>query len=186
MKILLVNKFHYLKGGSEKYYFTLASSLKAKGYEVIYFAMHDKDNLPCAQSPYFVNEVSVNGGVKSKIKMILHMNYSKEAYRKMSDLLDKEKPDIAVLNLVHKQISLSIIDALKEHNVKIVWTMHDLITVCPGYMMIDGKGNICEKCLDGNFKHCLENRCAHGSLLMSYLSMREAKFIRKRNWYNDV
>ena len=28
MKILLVNKFHYLKGGSEKYYFELAELLK--------------------------------------------------------------------------------------------------------------------------------------------------------------
>ena len=28
MKILLVNKFHYLKGGSEKYYFKLGNLLK--------------------------------------------------------------------------------------------------------------------------------------------------------------
>lgn len=28
MKILLVNKFHYMKGGSERYYFTLADAFK--------------------------------------------------------------------------------------------------------------------------------------------------------------
>ena len=28
MKVLLVNKFHYRKGGSETYYFTLADALK--------------------------------------------------------------------------------------------------------------------------------------------------------------
>jgi glycosyltransferase involved in cell wall biosynthesis len=186
MKILLVNKFHYLKGGSEKYYFTMAKALESLGHQVIYFAMHDPENLPCQQSPYFVSPVGVNGGFKSKAKMVLHMNYSKEAYQRMNALLDKEHPDIAILNLVHKQITLSIIDALKEHHVKIVWTMHDLITVCPAYTMLDGKGTICEKCLDGNFHHCFENKCIHGSKLMSYLSMKEAYYIRKRHWYDDV
>lgn len=39
MKIILVNKFHYLKGGSETYYFGLAEGLKAGGHEVHFFAM---------------------------------------------------------------------------------------------------------------------------------------------------
>lgn len=42
MKILLVNKFHYKKGGSETYYFTLAETLKSLGHDVIYFAMQDE------------------------------------------------------------------------------------------------------------------------------------------------
>ena len=168
MKILLVNKFHYLKGGSEKYYFTIADTLKAMGHDVVYFAMHDEKNIPCKQDKYFVSSVGVNSNFKGKIKMALNMNYSKESYKKMNDLLDNEKPDVAILNLVHKQITLSIIPALKKHNVKIIWTMHDLITVCPSYTMIDGNGNICEKCLHGDFKQCYKNNCAHGSKLMSY------------------
>lgn len=186
MKILLVNKFHYMKGGSEKYYFTLADTLTKLGHEVIYFAMHDEKNIPSTYSKYFVSNVSKNGGIKGKIKLVLHMNYSKEAYKKMNELLVNEKPDVAILNLVHKQITLSIIPALKKHNVKIIWTMHDLITVCPSYTMLDGAGNICEKCLNGNFKQCFKNKCAHGSTLMSYLSTREARFIKKKKFYNDV
>ena len=37
MRILLVNKFHYLKGGSEKYYFELGELLKEHGHEVSIF-----------------------------------------------------------------------------------------------------------------------------------------------------
>ena len=37
MKILLVNKFHYLRGGSEKYYFELANLLKEKGHKIAFF-----------------------------------------------------------------------------------------------------------------------------------------------------
>ena len=44
MKILMVNKFHYLKGGSEKYYFDLASLLKDNGHEVAFFSMKDEKN----------------------------------------------------------------------------------------------------------------------------------------------
>ena len=43
MKVLLVNKFHYRKGGSETYYFTLAAALQKKGHEVIFFAMQDEN-----------------------------------------------------------------------------------------------------------------------------------------------
>ena len=42
MKILLVNKYHYVKGGSETYYFGLAKLLEEHGNEVIYFAMQDE------------------------------------------------------------------------------------------------------------------------------------------------
>ena len=42
MKILLVNKFHYLKGGSEKYYFDLAKLLQEHGHEVAFFSMQDE------------------------------------------------------------------------------------------------------------------------------------------------
>lgn len=188
MKVLLVNKFHYRKGGSETYYFTLAEALKACGHEVIFFAMQDEKNLPCDQEEYFVSNASVNGGIKSKLNMLLHMTYSKEAYSKMKKLLQAEQPDLVILNLVHKQITLSIIDAIKEHNPKlpIFWTMHDLIAVCPSYLMRDGGGNVCERCLGGDYSHCVKNKCIKGSTLMSILSKHEAEYIRKRKWYDQV
>lgn len=188
MKVLLVNKFHYMKGGSERYYFTLAETFKAHGHEVIFFAMQDEKNIPCEQEKYFVSNSSVGGGIKSKLNMVLHIAYSKEAYKKMKALLADEKPDLVILNLVHKQITLSIIDAIKEYNPKlpIFWTMHDLIAVCPSYTMLDGNGNICEKCLYGDFKNCVKNNCIKGSKLMSMLSEYEANYIRKKGWYNKV
>lgn len=189
MKILMVNKFHYKKGGSETYYFTIAEALKSKGHEVVFFAMKDEEhNLSCDQEKYFVSNASVQGGIKSKLNMVLHIAYSKEAYSNMKRLLEDERPDLVILNLVHKQITLSIIDAIKEYNSKlpIFWTMHDLITVCPSYTMLNGKGEICEKCLEGSFKPCVDNCCIKGSKLMSILSKYEADYIRKRRWYEKI
>lgn len=188
MKVLLVNKFHYMKGGSERYYFTLAEAFKAYGHEVVFFAMQDEKNIPCEQSKYFVSNSSVDGGIKSKLNMVLHIAYSKEAYKKMKALLADEKPDLVILNLVHKQITLSIIDAIKEYNSKlpIFWTLHDLIAVCPSYLMLDGNGNICEKCLGGHFSNCIKNKCIKGSRLMSLLAVYEANYIRKKGLYDKV
>ena len=60
MKILLVNKYHYVKGGSETYYFGLADLLTKLGHEVIYFSMADINNKPCEQEKYFVSNVDFN------------------------------------------------------------------------------------------------------------------------------
>jgi glycosyltransferase involved in cell wall biosynthesis len=189
MKVLLVNKFHYKKGGSETYYFALAEALQARGHEVIFFAMKDEEHqIPCEQEKYFVSNSAVQGGLKSKLNMVLHIAYSKEAYRNMKRLMQEEQPDLVILNLVHKQITLSILDAIEEANPKtpIFWTMHDLITDCPAYTMLDGNGAICEKCLGGHFRECVKNRCIKGSRLMSMLSKYEADYIRKKGWYDKV
>ena len=189
MKVLLVNKFHYRKGGSETYYFTLAEALQKRGHEVVFFAMQDRENnLPCKQESYFVSNASVRGSIRSKLNMALHLTYSKEAHANMKRLLTDEKPDLVILNLVHRQLTLSILDAIREYDPKlpIFWIMHDLIAVCPAYSMRDGRGNICEKCLQGSFRPCVENRCIKGSLPMSLLAKYEADFIRRKKWYDQV
>lgn len=188
MKILLINKFHYMKGGSERYYFTIAEAFKKQGYAVCFLAMQDEKNIECEQSKYFISNASVKGGIKSKLNMIMHIAYSKEAYKKTKELCEAEKPDLVILNLVHKQLTCSVIDAIKDYNkdLPIYWTMHDLICVCPAYTMLDGNGNICEKCLHGDFFNCEKNNCVHGSKLMSILSTYEANQIKKHGWYNMV
>lgn len=188
MKVLLVNKFHYQKGGAETYYFTLAEALKARGHEVIFFSMKDEKNLPCAQEKYFVSNASVNGSLRSRIAMVAHIAYSKEAYRNMTRLLKDERPDLVMLNNIHRQITLSVIDAIKDFDPKlpVFWTMHDFAAICPSYVMRDGNGEICEKCLDGNFGHCIKNRCIKGSGLMGALAKYEADYIREKGLYDKV
>ena len=187
--MLLVNKFHYKKGGSETYYFTLADALKARGHEVIFFSMRDPErNLPCEEERYFVSNASVNGRVRSRLNMVLNIAYSKEAYRNMTSLLQNEKPDLVILNNIHRQLTLSVIDAIKNFDPQLLvfWTMHDYAAICPAYTMLDGDGKICEKCIDGNFGHCIAGRCIKGSRLMGALAKHEADFIRKKGLYDKI
>ena len=99
MKVLLVNKFHYRKGGSETYYFGLGDLLNTNGYDVLYFSMHDKKNYPCPQEEYFVDNIDYNVpmGLFQTIKASLKLLYSFEAKNKFEKLLIKEKSMIVYL-----------------------------------------------------------------------------------------
>ena len=44
MKILMVNKFLYPRGGSESYMLKLGEELENQGHEVEYFGMYDEKN----------------------------------------------------------------------------------------------------------------------------------------------
>ncbi|MBQ5755468.1 MAG: glycosyltransferase family 4 protein [Oscillospiraceae bacterium] len=187
MKILLVNKFHYRKGGSETYYFALADALRDAGHEVLFFAMESEKNLPCQQEKYFVSNVEYNGpqGAAAQLKSAAKLLYSFEAKKKFAQLLEAEKPDIVHMNLVHRQITLSIVDVCKKAGVPVVFTQHDLICVCPNYTCLAPDG-ICEECLGGNFMPCVKKGCVKGSKAKSLLGAAEAVLYKARGSYNKI
>lgn len=183
MKILLVNKFHYRKGGAETYYLTVGSELERMGHEVAYFSMKHPNNLPCKWDKYFVTQREYND-VKNPLSAArdgIALIYSPEAKRNFQAICEEFCPDVVHLNNVHRQITLSILDApyLKEHHVPVFYTAHDYVTICPGYLMLDGEGRVCDACLeDGKYRHCIENRCVKGSRAKSALAALEASFNR--------
>lgn len=185
MRILLVNKFHYRKGGAETYYLTVGSELERMGHEVAYFSMRHPDNLPCEWDKYFVTQREYNN-VKNPLKAMrdgMALIYSPEAKRNFQALCEEFRPDVVHLNNVHRQITLSILDApyLRENKVPVFYTAHDYVTVCPGYLMLDGDGRVCDACLeDGRNRHCIERRCVKGSRAKSALAAMEASFNRAR------
>lgn len=194
MRILLVNKFHYRKGGAETYYLTVGSELERMGHEVAYFSMRHPDNLPCRWDKYFVTQREYNN-VKNPLKAArdgMALIYSPEAKRNFQALCEEFRPDVVHLNNVHRQITLSILDApyLRENKVPVFYTAHDYVTVCPGYLMLDGDGRVCDACLeDGHYRHCIERRCVKGSRAKSALAAMEASFNRahkSNQWIDKV
>ena len=187
MKVLLVNKFHYLKGGSETYYFGLGKMLQEKGCEVIYFSMKDERNIPCAQDKYFVENIDYNGKM-SPVKVItasVKLLYSLEAKRKFEKLLRDEKPDIIHLNIFQSQLTDSIVFAALKYHIPIVYTAHDLKAVCPSYLMMN-HGKICDKCIHGNYWHCIRTKCMKNSRAKSLLAAMEAETYRIHRTYDKM
>ncbi len=187
MKVLLVNKFHNVKGGSETYYFGLGELLKKAGNDVIYFSMKDDKNVPCEQGKYFVDHVDFNApmGRSGLIKASLKMLYSFEAKKKFDKLLSDEKPDIIHLNIFQSQLTGSIVDVAKKHKIPIVYTAHDLKSVCPNYQMMYG-GEMCEKCIGGNYINCFKSGCMKNSKLKSLLATMEAYVYKFKRIYKKM
>ena len=185
MSVQHFNKNHNSKGGAETNNHEELSALEAMGNDVAYFSMRHPQNLPCDQEGYFVTQREYND-VRNPLKAAadgLALVYSPEAKRKFQALCEEFRPDVVHLNNVHRQITLSILDApyLVEHGVPVVYTAHDYVTVCPGYLMLDGGGRVCDRCLeDGRYRHCVENRCVKGSRAKSALAALEASFNRAR------
>ena len=191
VRVLLVNKFHYRKGGAETYYLEIGEALERMGHEVAYFSMRHPQNLPCAYERYFVTQREYND-VRNPVKAVrdgVALVYSMEAKRCFQALCEEFRPDVVHLNNVHRQITLSILDApyLVEHGVPVVYTAHDYVTICPGYLMLDGEGCVCDRCLeDGRYRHCVENRCLKGSRAKSALAAFEASFNRARRMNDKI
>lgn len=187
MKIVMVNKFHYIKGGSETYYFALKKMLEAEGHQVIDFSMMDEKNFASPYSHYFVDHVDYNGsnGMKTKLRIAVNVIYSFEAKNKFEALVKAEKPDLVHLHIFQHQISPSILDIVKKYNIPAVYTAHDLKMVCLNYKMMH-HGHICEDCKDGSYLHCAKNRCVKESFSKSCINVAEGYLHRWRKSYDAI
>ena len=187
MKILMVNKFFYIKGGSETYYFALKRLLEEKGHQVIDFSMKDKKNFPSPYEDYFVEGVDYNGEMttKAKLKAAANIIYSREAKEKLEQLILRTRPDLAHLHIFQHQLSPSILDVLKKYQIPVVYTAHDLKMLCLNYVMMTG-GELCEKCRGGRYINCLKNRCVKNSLSKSCINVIEGYLHKWRRSYDVI
>lgn len=172
MRILLVNKFHYLRGGSEKYYFELAKLLKSHGHTVAFFSMKNENNIKTGDREYFVDEIDMNTGSKFEA---LNVIYSKKNKALMEKALEEFKPDIVHINNFQRQLSASIIDAVKEKNIPLIMTAHDLNSICPASIMLYN-GEVCEDCITKGYTSCIKKKCIKNSMLKSVLGYIEKKY----------
>lgn len=173
MKILLVNKFHYLKGGSEKVYFDTKELLEKNGHTVVCFSMEHEKNEACADDQYFVSSVdySTHDNWFSKAKRFI---YNKEATEKLEILLEQEKPDIAHLHNISHQLTPSILKPLKKRGIPIVQTLHDYQVICPNYRLYT-EGEVCERCKKHKYYNCVIHKCVQNSAAASTLAALELK-----------
>lgn len=174
MKILMINKFFYRKGGSEAYMFDLIDLLKKNGHEVMEFSMTDKDNQDSKYKDFFIKNIDFSkreGFFKDLIKAG-HLLYSFEARKKLQALIDKEKPDTAHLHNFSFQLTPSILSVLKKNNIPIIWTMHDYKLICPNYRLFT-QGKICERCKKYKYHNAFRYKCIKNESAMSFLAMLE-------------
>ena len=167
MNILIANKFYYNRGGSDVYSIGLEKLLLNAGHKVAFFAMNHPENYKSIWQKYWVSPFS--------LKTPFRPFGDKETKAKFGKLLDDFKPDVVHLNIIHTHISPVIAEIAGNRGIKVVWTMHEHKLICPSYLCLNGKGEICEKCLGGNKTYCTKYRCIKNKFLHSFIAQKEAE-----------
>lgn len=167
MKVLLINKYFYPKGGSESVFFSTLNILKKNGIEVIPLAVNSNKNNR-GGNQYFINfpELSQLKFLK-KFKYIIRFFYNTEAKRKLKKLIIEEKPDIAHIHLMFNSFSISILPLLKKYNIPVVLTLHDYRLICPNSLLMDKNKHLCKKCIQKEYWKCAKYKCSKGNLIES-------------------
>ena len=188
MRILMVNKFLYPRGGAESYTIELGKQLKEMGNEVEYFGMYDERNTCFNRSGLYASPTDFHKMKADTATYPFKIVWSNECYEKMKQLISNFKPDIIHLNNFNYQLTPSIIDAAKEMEVPVVMTAHDSQLVCPNHLLYDFNANsICTKCVDDkNPTHCFETKCIHGSSAKSAIGTIEGMTYQNRDTYDYI
>ena len=103
----------------------------------------------------------------TKIKNVPRFFYNRDAAERLELLIKRERPQIAHIHLLFNGLSISILPVLKKYHIPVVMTVHDYRLICPAYSFRNRKGEICEKCIDRRYVHCIVERCSKGNFLDS-------------------
>lgn len=187
MKILMVNKFLYSRGGCETYMLNLAEELKAKGHEVEYFGMFDEKNTVGNSANLYTANMDFHSTKLARFLYPFKIIFSFEAKRKIGQVLDQFKPDIVHMNNINFQLTPSIIYAVKKRNIPLVQTVHDYQMICPNHLLYSfDETKTCERCINGSKFNCLKHKCIHGSKAKSLIGSIEAKLYWLLKTYKKV
>jgi len=177
MKILQINNYYYIRGGSERYYFSISELLNEKGHKVFYFSVKDEKNYSSLFDSYFGDFISFDKdqNLMKKIKTAFHMLYSINNKRNIRKLVDKFRPDIAHAHNIYHRVCPSVLDELKKRKIPIVLTLHDYKLCCPIYTLYREE-KVCIDCLLYGKYRVVRNNCTKKSRLLSLFHWVESAF----------
>jgi glycosyltransferase involved in cell wall biosynthesis len=165
MRILLVNKYAKITGGSDLHCLDLCEGLRGRGHQVIFLSTYDDDNRDC--SGVFI-PTSVTNESRSEmrggkaLRVAARAVWNPQAADAMRALLDEFRPDIIHAHKLYPQLSVAPISVAARRGVPIVQTVHDYEFISAS--AIDDRG----RWLD------------HDETRFSYRSLNSMLFIVKR------
>jgi len=107
-----------------------------------------------------------NLSIKSKVLVGAEAFFSLRTWREVRSLVQKKRPRVAIVQNVFPLISPSVYYALKSAGIPIIQAVYNYRFVCPDAHLFT-RGQICERCIRGNYLHAVMRRCYRQSYIMS-------------------
>jgi glycosyltransferase involved in cell wall biosynthesis len=187
MRILLINAFHYLRGGVERTYLDESRWLSARGHDVAHFATRDPRNLPSPTAEHFAPaaDYGEQAGVATQLGQLSRAIWSRPAADAMSGLLARWTPEIAHVHAPSRYLTPSFFEPLERAGVPVVMTLHDFKPWCTNRILM-AHGAPCERCRGGRHWQALVTGCVQDSRLKSAVGAVEAYVHDARHAYHSV
>ncbi len=175
MRILQINKYFYLRGGSERYLFEVCRLLEEAGHDVAHLAMSNPRNEPSPFSEFFLPDIDYRDDLSTfdRIRLAGKVIWNGEAFKRTKEIVRRFRPDVAHLHNIAHQLSGSVVRALVEEGVPILQSLHDYKLICPNYRLFrDGKP--CDSCFPHRYWNAVRYKCLLGSRAASLVAAAEA------------
>lgn len=173
MRILQLNNFEAIGGGSDRVFQLTTRMLLDRG--------HDVATLSCGDQSFDSRKTTIllprNGYLsKNPIKTIFNIGsfvYRRDAAKALNGIVRSFKPDIAHLHIFYGQLSSSVIAELHRLQIPCVMTVHEYRLLCPISTLYTKGQGVCERCASGGKRHAISLRCNRSSFFASALSAGE-------------
>lgn len=178
MRVLIVNKFFYARGGDCVVAMNTQRLLEENGHEVCVYAMSYPDNIKNEYSHLYASQINFSSSFADKVKAFKRILGKGDIVKSFNRVLSEFNPDVVHLHNIHSYLSPVVAELAKKFGAKVVWTLHDYKLICPAYACRLPNGDNCELCVTGNLS-VIKHRCMKGSTLQSFIADVEARYWNK-------
>ena len=182
MRILMANKFHYLRGGAERIHLLIDRLMTQAGHDTAHLCMRHPQNIPSIWDPHFLSEVHYDSprSPTHAWKAARRLFGGREVAEAVEKIVADTAPDVAVLGNVYHQLGQSTLMAtLARLGVPMVHMLHDFKIVCPSYLLLRN-AKPCDLCTHKSYYHAFKHGCG-GSRVRGLLLAAEA-YHQSRFW----
>jgi len=191
MKILFLNNYYYIRGGSERVFFGEMDMMKRHGHSVAGFARKHSLDLPSEYGHFFppdmkTDKISLSWEAVRTAKEIFYSVRAKDGLKK---LISEFQPDLAHIHNMYGRLTSSVLDLLWDRKIPAVMTLHDYKLACPSYKLMFNS-HICEDCRGALYYKAVKNRCHKESYwasaviaIESYINEWSKKYRKKIKYF---
>ena len=187
MRVLMLNAFHWLKGGVERTVFDETRWLEAAGHAVAHFATTDARNQASPFARHFAPARDFDEGTPAwrQLPQLSRALWSAPAARALAGLLAEWRPDVAHVHAPSRYLTPSVIAELDRAGIPSVMTLHDFKPWCTNRVLF-ARGEVCERCRGGHHWHAVTTGCVQHSRLKSAVGAVEAYAHDRRGAYRPI
>lgn len=172
MRILIVNKFWYPRGGDCVVAMATAEMLRRMGHKVAVFTMDYPSNADDSNVAGVASGVRFDGSVAERFKAVRRALTGAGVEQPLTRVLEEFSPKVVHLHNVHSYLSPVVARLAHEHGCRVVWTMHDYKLLCPAYTCLRDRKPCCE-CIERPLE-VVNHRCMKHSMAASFVGLLEA------------